>query len=447
MKKALILSLLLILEIFPLSADTLKRGYSLRDAEIETVLKSYIGPLFQVAGLNPERLNLVLMSNPDVNAMATLDHTMVINTGLLMAADSAQEVIGVIAHETSHIADGHLLRGYEAMGDASTQMILGTALGGILAASTGSPDLFAATTLGGMQMAQEGLMSHSRSQEGSADQGGVAFLESLHWPSQGLLTFMEKLHKLYPMNAKDAPLYIRSHPLATDRIEALQHKISALKGGKLPSNFEDNFQRIKIKIQAFMQSPQDTLRNHKGSTLIDRYARTIAYLKSSQFSEALGEIDGLLKDHPKDYAFWDLKGQILFESGKANEAAQAYATAVSLQPKNALLRQLYAQALVESSDPGALEKAEQELLRATSDEPFSSFAWHLLAVVYGKTERTGLAALALAEQNLLEGKFDVSEKQAKRALHFLGEDAQKSQRAKDILADIKRVKDVRKELG
>lgn len=447
MKKALIFSFLLILQISSLAADTLKRGYSLRDAEIETVLKSYIAPLFKVAGLNPKRLNLVLMSNPDVNAMATLDHTMVINTGLIIAADSAQEVIGVIAHETSHIADGHLLRGYEAMGDASTQMILGTALGGILAASTGSPDLFAATALGGMQMAQEGLMSHSRSQEGSADQGGVAFLESLHWPSAGLLAFMEKLHKLYPMSAKDAPTYIRSHPLTTERIDALQHKIATLKGGKLPTDFEDNFQRIKIKIQAFMQSPQDTLRNHKGSTLIDRYARTIAYHQSSQFPEALSEIEGLLKDHPKDYAFWDLKGQILFESGKANEAAKAYATAVSLQPKNALLRQLYAQALVESSGPGALEKAEQELLRATSDEPLSSFAWHLLAVVYGKTDRTGLAALALAEQNLLEGKFDVSEKQAKRALHFLGEDAQKSQRAKDILADIKRVKDVRKELG
>lgn len=196
-----------------------------------------------------------------------------------------------------------------------------------------------------------------------------------------------------------------------------------------------------------MENPKDVLRNHKGSTLIDRYARTIAYHRSSQFDEALKEIDDLLKDHPKDYAFWDLKGQILFESGKANEAAKAYATAVSLQPTNALLRQLYAQALIESTSPNALEKAEQELLRATSDEPLSSFAWHLLAVVYGKTDRTGLAALALAEQNLLEGKFDVSESQAKRALHFLGEDAQKSQRAKDILADIKRVKDVRKELG
>jgi len=431
----------------PLPADTLKRGYSLRDAEIETVLKSYISPLFKVAGLNPERLNLVLMSNPDVNAMATLDHTMVINTGLLTTADSAQEVIGVIAHETSHIADGHLLRGYEAMGDASTQMILGTALGGILAASTGTPDLFAATALGGMQMAQEGLMSHSRSQEGSADQGGVAFLESLHWPSEGLLAFMEKLHKIYPMSAKDAPTYIRSHPLTPERIDALQHKIATLKGGKLPANFEDNFQRIKIKIQAFIQNPQDILRNHKGSTLIDRYARTIAYHRSSQFDEALKEIDSLLKDHPKDYAFWDLKGQILFEWGKANEATKAYATAVSLQPKNAFLRQLYAQALIDSTNPDALQKAEQELLRATSDEPYSSFAWHLLAVVYGKTDRTGLAALALAEQNLLEGKFDMSEKQAKRALHFLGEDSLKSQRAKDILADIKRVKEVNRELG
>ena len=80
----------------------------IRDAEIENTIRAYSTPLFQSAGLSPSAVDIILIDDPSLNAFVAGGQRIFIHTGLLMRADNAQQVIGVIAHETGHIVGGHI---------------------------------------------------------------------------------------------------------------------------------------------------------------------------------------------------------------------------------------------------------------------------------------------------------------------------------------------------
>ncbi len=415
----------------------------IRDAEIEAVLKSFVEPIFEVAGLNPKSLHLYVIHSNVVNAFAMGGGRIAINTGLILKAKSALQVIGVLAHETAHIADNHVIRGIDAIEKAILQSLIGT-IGGIAASVAGRPDAGAGIIMGSQEMAMRGYLKFSRTQEGAADQGAARFLDALNWSSLGLLEFMEILRKDDFISELQLDPYVLTHPLPSERLDFFRSHVSKSPHNQapLPDPFEENFKRIQVKIAAFTLSPVKTFARFKPTdkSLLARYGRSIAYFQNAQIDEALTEVESLLKEFPQDAFFWDLKGQILFESGKVKEAVLAYEKAVSLRPDIPILHTNFAHSLIESGDDKHLEKAHSALLRARTEEPDNPFTYRLLAIYYGKKGKTGLAALCLSEMALEVEDLEKAEQQAKRALHFFQNDAANKARANDILEEVKRLK-------
>ncbi len=438
-------ALFLLFLLFPLKLLGVSppEGALIRDAEIEDVLKSYINPLFEAAKLNPKSLHLYIINSKEVNAFAMGGGRIAINTGLILKAISALQVIGVLAHETAHIADNHIIRGVDAYEKALLQSLIGT-LGGIAIGLAGNPEAGLGVLLGSQEFVKNSLLKFSRTHESAADQGAIRFLDSLGYSSRGLLEFMEILRNQDILPGQFIDPYALTHPLPAERIDAFRAHLSQSPHARshLPTELEESFKRIKIKIAAFTQSPGKTLSQLKptDTSLLARYGRAIVYFQSSQIDESLKEIESLLKDYPQDAFFWDLKGQVLFESGKIQQAIKAYENAVKLRPDIPLLRVSLAHALIEGGDKDQLEKALSELLRATTEEPDNPFTHRLLAIYYGKKGETGLAALYLAEMSLEVGDFKVAEQQAKRSLELLKNDPTNHVRAKDILQEVKRQK-------
>lgn len=421
-----------------LSEDSL-----IRDAEVEDVIKSYIKPIFEVAKLNPNSLRLYVINSKVVNAFAMGGGRIAINTALILKAKSALQVIGVLAHETAHIADNHVIRGIDAIEKALLQSLIGT-ISGIAVSVAGRPDAGAGILMGSQDMAMRGYLRFSRTQEGAADQGAAHYLDSLHWSSRGLLEFMELLRKDEFISEQQLDPYVLTHPLVSERLDFFRSHLSKSPHAQaaLPDPFEENFKRIQVKIAAFTQSPVKTFARFKptDTSLLARYGRSIAYFQNAQVDEALKEVNSLLQEFPQDAFFWDLKGQILFDSGKTKEAIGAYEKAVALRPDIPLLHINLAHSLIEGGDPAQLEKAYSELLRARTEEPENPFTYRLLAIYYGKKEKTGLAALCLAEMAFEIEDLDKAEQQAKRALHFLKDDPTNKLRANDILEEVKRLR-------
>ena len=102
----------------PSLAKAAERRVLIHDAEVETTIRSLATPLFQAAGLAPEAVRIYLVQDDTLNAFVIGGQNIFLHTGLLLRTETPEQLAGVIAHETGHIAGGHLVRTGEEIGRA-----------------------------------------------------------------------------------------------------------------------------------------------------------------------------------------------------------------------------------------------------------------------------------------------------------------------------------------
>ncbi len=416
------------------SAPRIQTGNFIRDAEIESLLKDIIEPIFNVAGLDHRDLNLYMIADPAINAAASVDNSIFINTGLITNADSFDEVIGVLAHETGHIALGHVARTMDTLKKASLLSLAGLVLGVAAALGGAGGDAIMGGVLAGQSMAAGMYFHYSQGQEATADQAAIRYLKALNWTNKGLETFMQKLasNELRSLDRRTA--YARTHPLSSDRVEMIQNTVKkAPRGRAIPTYLENKFLRMRTKIIAFMNPPKTVLMRYprRQQDALSKYARAIAHYRASELQKSLAELNALIQNAPNDAFLYDLRGQIHFDLGQVTSAFNDYQKATNLRPDNALIRLSYVKASLESGNR-PLKTILKDLFRVLNHEAKNPYAWHLLAVIYGRLNRTDLAAMALSEKELTLANPDRALRQAKRALS-LTKSKQVRIRAQDII--------------
>ncbi|MEE8189432.1 MAG: M48 family metalloprotease [Kiloniellales bacterium] len=413
-----------------------KRVQFIRDAEIENIIRTYATPLFQAAGLSPKAIDVYLIRDPQLNAFVTPGLNMFIHTGLLMRAENPSQVIGVIAHETGHLAAGHTATRKEELRRAENSVIASYIIGLGAAIATGRPELAGVAIAGGQDIALKGLLSYTRSQESAADQAAVRLLNGTEQTPRGMLEFMRILGGQEALLSNNQDPYLRTHPLARDRIDFLERQVrlSPYRNKPARPEFIALHARMLAKLIGYLQPLDQVLRSYPESdqSLAGRYARAIANYYKADISLAFKLTDGLIAERPEDPYFHEFKGQMLFESGRIAEALPEYETAVRLLPDSPQLRLALAQAQIEMNDP-ALDKAALKNLDETlRHEPRNAFAWRLAAVAHGRGGDVGMTALALAERALARRKGAEAREQAVRAQKILAEGSPAWLRAMDV---------------
>jgi predicted Zn-dependent protease len=388
----------------------------IRDAEIEDTLRQMSAPILDAAGLGRDSVRLYIVRDSQLNAFVAGGMNLFLNTGLLMRTENAGQLAGVMAHEVGHIAGGHLSRVGGAQRRAAAEMILATVLGAA-AAVAGAPGLGTAIISGGQSYAQSGLARFSRSQEQSADQAAVTYLDRAGISSEGLAQFFKILENQNVLAVSRMNPYLQTHPLTRDRISFVENHAAAEAG-----RFAESPQwalahgRMVVKLEAFLLNPTEVLQRYRNDdSLLGRYAKAIALYRLPDLPAALKAVDQLIADHPDDPYFHELKGQMLFENGRIADAISPYRRAVELRPDAALLRYGLAQALIESGEPGANAEAIAHLEEAVAREPTNAGAWRLLGIAQGRDGLEGVSNLSLAEYALLIGKQDDARLYARRA--------------------------------
>lgn len=416
----------------------------IRDDEIERTLRNWSTPIFKAAGLNPDSVNIILVQSPEINAFVTGGSNIFIYSGLLMRTDDPGEVLGVMGHETGHISGGHLIRSRDAMRNASYESMLGALIGIGAALATGDGSAMAAIGAGSSSMAHSRLMAFSRVQESSADQAALDYFERAGMNPEGLVSFMRKIQSEELLPASQQSEYMRTHPLTSSRIEALSAGLarSRYADRAWPAAWTEEHARIKAKLIGFI-SPERVAweYNDRDQSVAARYARAIAAYRQHRSAEALSLMDGLLASEPSNPYFHELKGQMLFDFGRAAEALPYYRRAIDHQPDAALMRIAYGHALLESADRGSagqVQEALTQLDRALKDEPRSVRLHRLLATAYGRLGQDGPAKVHLAEEAMLKGERDFARRQINAALRDLPEGSSHWLRAQDVLSSLDR---------
>jgi len=408
----------------------------IRDAEIENIIRQYSTPLFQAAGLSPKDINVYLVEDPRLNAFVAGGLNMFIHTGTLMKADDPLEVIGVIAHETGHIAAGHGVTRGENMRQSMKSIIASYILGIGAAIATGRGELAQAVITGGQDIALKGLLSYSRAQESAADQIAVRLLNGTGQSPSGMLEFMRLVGGQEVLYSSNQDPYLRSHPLTQERIQFLENQVRKSPYGQTPADpaLVVLHKRMQAKLIGFLEPMDQVLRRYPetDTSLPARYARAIANYRNGSMQNGLALTDALIADYPDDAYFHELKGQILFESGKIAEAVPEYENAARIVPDSPQIALALAQAQIELNDPATDQKALRSLQAALRLEPNNAFAWRLTAIVHGRTGDIGNTALALAESALARGRAPEARDQAVRAKKTLAEGSPGWLRAGDI---------------
>lgn len=424
--------------IAPISAAFAQDGpiSLIRDTEIEATLHSDADPIFVAAGLDPKATKIYIVQDSDVNAFSAGGQNVFINTGLITRTRNPNELMGVIAHETGHIAGGHLLRSGIGEKQALATYLLTIGLG-VIAAAAGAPEAAGGLLYSSGYFAAITAAGFTRTQESSADQAAVTYLEKAGYSARGLVDFFDYFR--YQEVFSDAKRYkfFIDHPLSDDRIEALQVRARQQPHYNTVDSPEalERHEVMVAKLKAFINLPAQTLYDYPETdqSFPARYARAIADYRDTDTDKALKETDALIAEQPNNPYLYELKGQILFEAGRPREAEPAHRRSVELKPDAALLHTNLGQALLAEDDPKKVAEAVAELRRATDEEPDNAFAWLLLSQAYDRQGQGGMARLAAAEENFSLGQAADAKMFAMRARALLPKNSPEWRRATDIV--------------
>jgi predicted Zn-dependent protease len=394
---------------------------TVRDAETEGLLRAIAHPLFRVAGVDPALVRITLIQARPINAFVTTGNRLFINTGLIQQSAEAGELAGVLAHETGHIAGGHVARLPEEMRNAMLRSAAGMLLGGAAAAAGGGGGAAAAAMLGSQAMAMGELYAFSRAQEQAADQAGMTYLDRLGWSGRGLQRLLGRMQEQDLLTVGRQDPYLRTHPLSRDRLDFVTDWVErggAVRGGAtFPPALDAGFRMVRAKLDGFIDAPLSTWKRYPESdaSAPARYARAIAQHRSGRAEAALGILDGLVREQPANPWLRELQGQVLFEAGRVPEAVAPLREAARLAPGEGLVRLALGRALMEAGDPALLPAAAAELEASLRADRENAFAWRQLGIARGRLGRTAEADLALAEEAMLTADFPGVRTLARRA--------------------------------
>ena len=403
----------------------------LRDTETEQLLREYTRPILRAAGLEKQNIQMVIINDGPFNAFVADGRRIFVNYGAILQSETPNQIIGVLAHETGHLAGGHLSKLREQLANAQTQMIIamllgagamavGSTRGSGSAGNNGLANAGAAALAGPQEMIRRTLLSYQRQQEENADRAGVKFLTATEQSPKGMYETFKRFTSESLFAARGADPYLQSHPMPAERVAALQEFASASPywDKKDDPALQLRHDMVRAKISAFMERPETVYRRYPltNDSMPARYARAISTYLHGDLRSALAQIDALIQVQPNNAYFYEVRGQALLEGGKPAEAIPALRKAVAAFEQRAPHRDV----TWAGSGCGPIIRPTPmtpfAILRAAvAREPERLLGYMQLAMAYGRKGDYAEADLASAQAAYLRGDNKTARELATRA--------------------------------
>lgn len=405
----------------------------IRDTEIENLLSDYAKPIFQAAGLGSGRITMRIVRSDSFNAFVLDGRNVFIHTGALQQADTPNQLIGVIAHETGHITGGHMaaLRARIARDQTKALLMQLLGIGLMVAGGFGKDDSVGAAgqgvLYGGNEVVMRSLLSERRSQESAADQAGLKFLNATHQSGLGMLETFERFAQQEYIGAASQDVFYRSHPVATDRLARLRRLVesSPYYHQKDPPALQLRHDLMRAKLSGYLDRPQIVYNRYPATdrSLPARYARAIARFfqgGAGALEASIADMDGLIREKPDNGYFYEVKGDLLMRGGRIAEAIPALRHALKIIGDAPLIRVQLATALQSGDNPPMSAVNESvEMLRKALVEDHNPDGYRLLANAYYKQGKGPQADAMMAQAHFYGGNIKEAQIFAKRAARHL----------------------------
>jgi beta-barrel assembly-enhancing protease len=398
----------------------LSQGEVIDDWEVRDYLARLSAPLIATNPAQGFTFDFFPVRDIAINAFALPGGYIGINAGLLLAAQSESEVASVLAHEIGHITQRHVSRMVAKSKQVSVTAIAGVLLAALAAAS--NPQAAVGVALFGDSLAQDQMLAFSRDAEREADRVGFDILSLAGFEVGGMLQFFTRLQQAYKLVDVGLPVYVRSHPLTSERISDVQSRLMLIRYKQRADSVD--FALVRAKLRALVPKSENVIRSqpgllsdeHKRSVLayfnrqvVDKemaqraeswYGLAIAKRLVEDYTGARAALLQARKRMPGGHTMLDGEAiQLEYAAGQYPQTLSLVEAALKQYPAQRHFIHLKAKALARHDPEGAANFLDDQLKLYRSDKDL----WSLLSEVHFGQKRDVLGHRAQAEAYAAHG--------------------------------------------
>lgn len=386
------------------------------DPEIGSYLNAVGGRMAaQVPGgiadfTGPRGFEFFALRDATLNAFAMPGGYIGVHTGLLLSAQSESELASVLAHEISHVTQRHIARSFNASGMSQMAMLLALAVA--IMAARSNPDVAMGAAMAGQAAAIQNKLNYSRDFEREADRVGVQLLERSGFDVRAMPSFFNRMLKFGALYDNNAPAYLRTHPLTTERIAAIEDRIAVAPPRPVGDSLEFLLVRAKVRVlsmparEAIAEFTSRLRAAEPIETLVARYGLTRAHLADGELAQAAAEaaqVARLAREQRQRSPMLDtLQAEIRLAQGHVGEAVALLDNAVAHYPREPAINYLAMDAYLRAGRNDDALRLSREYLTVNPDDPLMHAAQ---AKTYARLNRPLEEHRAQAESYLLLGQL------------------------------------------
>jgi predicted Zn-dependent protease len=387
-------------------ADIRRDRAMVNDVELTDYLNALGYRLVAASPDNRQDFEFFLIRDNTMNAFALPGGFIGVHTGLILSAQSESELAGVLGHEIAHVTQHHLARIIARQQQSSLTSLAALAVA-ILAARS-NPQVANAAMATAQASSIQNQLDFTREHEREADRIGLQIVSQAGFDPRAVPLFFERLQKFNRLYENNAPEYLRTHPLTSERIADIQNRVESLPYRQVPDSLE--FQLVRARLRALDGKPaeaityfEESLRDGKyANEAAQHYGLAVAYLRAKKFGQAESELSLARQGLPPHPVIETLAGQIKTEAGQYDAALSLYRAALKRFPNHRALVYGYIEALLQSRQYAEALKAAGDRLRTA---PTDVHLYELQAQGYAALGKRFLSHQAQAEAYARQGNL------------------------------------------
>ena len=396
-----------------------EQNYLLEDPEASDYIQTLGLKLASQAPDSDRQFHYFVARESDINAEALPGAFIVVNYGTILAADTESELAGVLAHETAHVTQRHLVRG--ALAQAHQSLETAAAILGAIAlgALGGGPAAIEGGIMAAQGMGAQMQINFTRDQEYEADRVGMTYLARAGFNPLGMPNFFETLSRRYGFGESYIPRMLVDHPVTSDRIAEARARAAQL---ERPKHVQDSvsFGLIKERLRVLTATEDFDLRgyyagrvNMRDPPLAALYGQALAFVQRGHPAEAIPILQPLVNANQGVIMLHTLLAQAQVAAGDVKGGLSTFEHAEALFPRNIPLTVHYGEALIGANQAVKAHELLLDLWNTTVSTPAEI---RLTALAASSAGDAGDAYYYMGEYNIANGQLQLATQQLELAL-------------------------------
>jgi len=417
-------------------------GLILTDPEVSQYAQEIGHSLSSHAEEGQHQFYYFVLRDPVVNAFAVPGGFVAIQSGLILATRNENELAGVLAHETAHVTQRHLVRqiidqGHEGL-LATAAMLAAVLLGAT--AGRGSPDAIEGAILAGQSAVIQHQINYTRSSEFEADRIGISTMADAGYDPLGMASFFDWMGHSGPEPSRvNAVQFLIDHPIFSDRVAEARDRADQI--GRIRHEDSLGYRLVKERLRSVAADPQvarqyyvNLLKNGGGKSIEERYGKDVAEIATRNPAAAIPDLQELVREYPKVTQFYGALGQAYLVNNQLKESSAVLERAMILFPRNVPITIRLAETLMRSGDNKRAHLVLLDLFNSVEPTPDQT---RLIAKAANTAGDYADSYSYMAEFYLMTGNLNMASNQLQLALSLPGLDAVQRARYSARLEEIR----------